>query len=363
MKILHIITDTNIGGAGHQMLTLLDAMSKDFTAEVIVPKNSRLAPILKSKRIKYHEVPHIADQSFSWAGVKAIRRTLKEIAPDIVHTHASFSGRVAARLYRRCKIVHTLHCAFPVPKSRKSFPMRQIMGGINNMFSDRIIATSPVAKTTLLEMGASEKKIRVVYNGVPQAKEFPPDKIAKLREKYNIPQNAFVVAYIARLTEIKGHDYVLDTAKELPFNVIVLFAGDGDYEAHLRERIKNERLNNVRLLGFVSDVDEILAIMDAQINASYVSETSSLSLLQGMSIGKPAIVTNFSGNPYVIENNANGLLVPPCDPEALDDAITNLKNDSDLYEKLSKGAKARYNKQFTATLMAENTENVYRELM
>ena len=345
------------------MLTLLDAMSKDFTAEVIIPENSRLAPVLKSKHIKYHEVPHIADQSFSPAGTKAIHRKLKEIAPDIVHTHASFSGRVAARRYGKCKIVHTLHCAFPVPKSRKSFPMRQIMGCINNRYSDRMIATSPVAKKTLLEMGASEKKIRVVYNGVPQAREFSPDETVKLREKYNIPSHAFVVAYIARLTKIKGHDYVLDAAKELPFNVVVLFAGDGDYEQHLRERIKNERLDNVRMLGFVDDVDEILAIMDVQINASYVSETSSLSLLQGMSIGKPAIVTNFSGNPYVIENKANGLLVPPCDPEALDEAITQLKEDSDTYQWLSKGAIKRYNKQFTAKKMAEETENVYREIL
>jgi glycosyltransferase involved in cell wall biosynthesis len=361
-KILHIITDTNIGGAGHQMLNLLDSMGKDFTAEVMLPENSRLAPLLKQRRIKFYEVPHIAEQSFSWAGVRAIRKKLKEIGPDIVHTHASFSGRVAARLYGKCKIVHTLHCAFPVSKRRKSFPAKQFFGTLNNLFSDRIIATSPVAERTLLDMGAAKKKIRVVFNGVPKAKEYTPSQAAILRRKYKVPEDVFVLTYIARLTEIKGHDYVLDTAKELPYNVMILFAGDGDYEQHLATRIQQENLNNVRLLGFVSEVEELLAIMDAQLNMSYVSETTSLSLLQGMSVGKPAIVTKFSGNVYVIEKGVNGMLVPPCDPEALDEAITNLKNDPELYKRLSEGARMRYSQQFTAKKMAEETEKVYREL-
>lgn len=362
-KILHIITDCNIGGAGHHMLTLLDTMSKGFKAEVIIPENSRLAPILKSKRIKYHEVPHIAARSFSWAGVGVIKRKLKDIKPDIVHTHASLSGRIAARFYGRCKIVHTLHCSFPVPAWRRIFPIKTLSGLINNIFSDRMIAVSPVAKETLLATGARNKKIRVVYNGVVPAAEFPSKKADEIRRKYNIPKDAYVVAYISRLVKIKGHDYLLDTARELPYNVFVLFAGDGDYEDHLKNRIENERLQNVRMLGFIKDVDEIIAITDVQVNASHVSETTSLSLLSGMSAGKPAIVTNFAGNPYVIEEGVNGLLVPICDPEAFDDAITRLKDDPGLYKKLSEGAKQRYTEQFTAKKMAADTENVYKELL
>jgi glycosyltransferase involved in cell wall biosynthesis len=362
-KVLHIITDSNIGGAGHQMLTLIDTLSGDFTAEVILPQNSRLGPALERRKIKYYELPHIAERSFSWAGVGVIRKKLKEILPDIVHTHASLAGRIAARLHRKCKIVHTLHCAFPVEKWRKSFPMKQISGCVNNMFSDRMIATSPVARDTLLQMGASQKKIRVIFNGVPPAEEFPTEKIARLREKFNIPQNNFVVAYIARLTEIKGHDYVFDTAREQPYNVILIFAGDGDYEEHLKQRVENENLNNVRMLGFVENVDEVLAVTDVQINASYVSETTSLSLLQGMSVGKPAIVTNFGGNPFVIKDGENGLLIPVCDPQAMDDAITKLRDDKDLYEQLSIGARLRYSKHFTAKKMTEDTESVYKELL
>jgi len=363
IKILHIITDCNIGGAGHHLLTLLDTFDKNLKVEVMLPENSRLTPILKSKRVRCYEVPHIAARSFSIAGVNAIRRRLKTIRPDIVHTHASLSGRIAARMHGGCKIVHTLHSAYPVPRWRKLFPFKLLSGIINNIFSDRMIAVSPVSKDILLDMGASKSKVRVVFNGVPPAQQFTPDEKAALRNKYDIPQDAFVVAYVARLSKIKGHDYILDMAKELPYNVLVLFAGDGEYENKLKSRIRKEGLTNVRMLGFVAGADEIFAIMDVQINASYVSEATSLALLFGMSVGKPAIVTNFSGNPYVIESGVNGLLVPTCNPEAFDDAITRLKDDTELYDVLSKGAYMRYTERFTAECMTRNTENVYRELL
>ena len=362
-KILHIITDVNIGGAGHHLLALLNNLGKDFTAEVVVPEKSRLIPLLRERNVKYHEVPYIAAQSYSRAGTKVLRRKIKEIRPHIVHTHASLSGRIAARKYGKCKIVNTVHSAYPVPPWRKRFPFKQFSGRVNNKYSDRIIAVSPVTKRILLDMGTAEKKIRVILNGMPPAKEFSSSELSTLREKYNVPQDAFVVSYIARIAQIKGHDCVLDAARELPYNVVILFAGDGDYESHIKSRIEKESLRNVKMLGFVEKVDEILAITDVQINASHVSEATSLSLVSGMSAGKPAIVTNFSGNPYVIENDVNGLLVPPCDPQALDDAITRLRQDKGLYARLCEGAKLRYKQKFSARRMAEETEKVYRELM
>ena len=361
-KVLHIITDANIGGAGHQMLALLDNISQDFQAEVLLPENAHLAPLLESRGIKHEAVPHIAARSFSWAGIFALYRKIRELQPDIVHTHASFSGRIAARMYGRCKIVHTLHCAFPVTGWRRLPPVKLLTGMLNNFFSHRMIATSPVARDVLLALGASDKKIRTIFNGASPAKDYTEEEREKLREKYDIPQDSFVAAYISRLVDIKGHDHVLDAARHLQDGTLILFAGSGEYETHLRNRIRDEQISNVRLLGFVEAVDEILALMDVQVNASYVSETTSLSLLQGMSVGKPAVVTNFSGNPYVIEDGINGLLTPPKDGTAMGNAVARLKNDPKLYAELSEGARKRYSERFTAQHMARNTEKVYLEL-
>jgi glycosyltransferase involved in cell wall biosynthesis len=81
-----------------------------------------------------------------------------------------------------------------------------------------------------------------------------------------------------------------------------------------------------------------------------------------MSFGVPAVVTNTGGNPYVIEHDVNGLVVPENDCDAFRDAIIRLRNDKTLYNKLFDGALRCYGERFTATEMAKNTEVLYKEL-
>ena len=372
-KVLHIITDKNIGGAGHQLLALINAAdSAAFKMEVILPENSQLVPLFAERSIICHEVPNIADKSFSLAGVKTLHAMIKQLKPDIVHTHGSMAGRAAARLCR-VRVVHTRHSVFPVAAWKKRFSMRQLSGLLNNGLSDLVIAVSPAARENLLEMGTSDRKIRTVFNGTPPVKIFTPEETEKLKQKYNIPPDAFVLAIIARLTEVKGHDDVLDAAKTVsnamnagPEALILVAGNDGDGSnrrlAHLERRIADEGIANVRLLGFIKDVDELIAVSDALLNASYGTEASSMSLVQGMSAGRPAVVTDYGGNPYIVQDGINGLVTPTRDPLAMADAIIRLKSDPKLYRQLSDGARQRYAGRFTDKKMAADTEAVYNEL-
>ena len=349
-KVLHIITDTTIGGSTHHLLALLDAMDSKFVPEVILPTGSRLANILDAKGITYHTIANIA--------VKDIVRIVRAVKPNVVHSHGCAPGIIAARKYGRCKIITTMHHTPTVSIFRKIFPF--------SLFSpfkscDAIIATSPHMPNGLVKAGAKKDRIHVIQNGMPPARSYSPVEKDEIRSKYNIPADAFVVAYVSRLGEAKGHDFMLDTAKELPFNVITLFVGDGEQEAHLRARVQKENLANVKMLGFIKDVDEIFAIMDIQVNAAQVQESVSLSLLFGMSVGKPAVVTNGTGNANVISDGENGLVVPYQDTVALDDAITRLKDDPGMYKTLSQGALDRYNSSFTATGMAQATAKLYSQ--
>ena len=359
-KILHIITDSNIGGAGHQILALIGAMDTSaFHNEVILPINALLSPLLAKRGIDFTEVMHIDGRSFSLTGIKMLHKMIKVRAPDIVHTHGSLSGRIAARMYRRCKIVHTRHSVFDLPAWRRCFPVRRLSGFINNIFSDLIIAVSPAAWDNLLQMGTAERKIRLVYNGVPVVQA----SVAGLREKYGISSDAFVLANIARLAEVKGHDDVLDAAKALPQNILVLVAGDGPRRAHLQERINSEGISGVRLLGFIDAVEEVIALSDMLLNASFGTEATSMALIQGMSAGRPAVATDFGGNPYVILDGVNGLITPIRNPKALADAIIKLYSDPELYKRLSKRARQVYEERFTDKKMASETEAVYGELL
>jgi len=334
-KVLHI-ADSSTNNTRHRILTLVDNKSPSFNIEVILHKGSPIAPLLKQRGVRYYELP---------LSMWAIRRKIKELKPDIVHTHGTLSGRIAASFYGGCKIVHTP--GFPVTRKWR-----------HRVFCDRIIAASPTIKDILQNVGVSEKKICLVYDGVSPAWKYSAEQSLKFRSKHNVPHNAFVVTYIAPLSE--AHNYVLDTARELPFNVCILIVGTGEYETYLRNRIKKERLANVRMPNPTSDLDELLAMSDAQIDVPNISETMPLSLLSGLSIGRPAVVTEHV--PNVIEDGVSGLVIPPQDPEALDDAITRLKDDPKMYKLLSQGAAMRYTEQFTAAKMAADTENIYREL-
>jgi len=363
IKILHILTDSNIGGAGHQMLALLNkenGLSRtEFDITVALPQGAKLLPALKEQSINCIELPYLAENSFSRKAVSILLKEMKCLKPDIVHTHAALSGRIAAKLYGKCKIVYTRHSVFdPTPKQKK-FPMRNIIGFVNNFFSHAIIAVSPAAVDNLIQLGTNPKKITTIFNGMPPAKEL--DR-SILRQKYNISPDAFVLLQLARLTEVKGQNDVLDAAKLLP-NALFLIAGDGELRPHLEERIKSENISNVRLLGFITEVEELLAVMDVQLSASFGTEATSLSLVQGMSIGKPAVVTNYGGNPYVIQNGENGLIVPTHDPTAIATAIEKLQTSPKLYRNMTTKARVIYASKFPVQKMVSETTILYRKVL
>jgi len=349
IKVLHVIAERNIGSAGQQLLVLCCNSSPVFELHALIPKDSELNPLLKALKIPC--TLYEANHNTSKAELKAIMREIKKISPDIVHTHATFNGRISIRPIAKFKRVHSQHVV-----EECGFFARLANGSLNL----RAIAASEAARKALLKMGVSDAKIRVVYDGVNAAQDYTNAR-AELRKQFDIPEGAFVAACITELT--KDCAYLLDTAKELPYNVIVLIAranGADDYKTLLEARTENENLQNVRILPNIEDIDKILAITDVQISLPQSPGVIPHSVLCGMSAGKPTISSVF--DKYVVENDMNGLIIAPNDQGALDDAITKLKDDYELYERLSEGAKRRYNERFTAAGMVAKLETIYQEL-
>ena len=99
--------------------------------------------------------------------------------------------------------------------------------------------------------------------------------------------------------------------------------------------------------------------MDVNLNCSIGTETSSLALSEGMSLGVPCIATTFGGNPYMVTDGKNGFLVPERDPAAMAEKICALIDDPALRQKLSAGALAAYAEKFTASAMTRQLEDMY----
>ena len=366
LKILNIISDKNIGGAGRCVLTFLKYYDrKQFAVKVVVPKGSLLKPEIEKLHTKVIEVDGIADKSFDGKAIGKLNRIIKREKPDIVHTHGTVTGRISGRLCGK-KVVYTRHSVFPVsPRIQKGLG-RFLNKHLNEFLSDDIIAVAEAAKENLTDGGIAPEKIKVILNGVEQVKKASDESIANMKEQYGIGAEDFVIGILARLDAVKGHRFLIEAAERLKqegYAIKVLIAGTGDQEEALKALIKEKGLENtVVFTGFLSDVAGFLSLLDVQANASYGTEATSLALLEGMSLGIPAVVSRYGGNPGVITHGENGYLFESKNSKALADFLKKMMEDTEAYGYMQKRAKEIFQEKFTAETYARQIEAVYRGL-
>lgn len=364
IKVVNVISDTNIGGAGKCVLTFLKHYDKSkIDLTIVVPKDSLLIPEIQSLNGKYIETSGIADKSLSREGINCLKKIFKEIKPDIVHSHGCMSARIAARLYGRCKIIYTRHSVFePSPKISKGIG-KVINGFINNKTCDKIIAVAEAAKDNLTATGVRNSKIIVIQNGVKPLEVISDEQKKILRLNYNVADDEFLIGIVARLNEVKGHIYLLEALKMLcdeGFKIKLLIAGTGDYEQNIREKITELGIvHNVIMAGFVTDVTGIMNILDANMNASFGTEATSLSLLEGMSIGVPAIVSDFGGNPGVVTHGENGLIFETKNSLDLYQKLKMFLSDETMRQSMINKSKKIFANKFTAEKNTSDIQNVY----
>lgn len=366
IKILNIITDSNIGGAGRCLLNYMRYCDKtQFDTAVVLPTGSDLKPDLLALGTRLIELPGIAEKSFSLGAIRAMVEIIKQEKPDIVHTHGSFSGRIAAK---RCKalVVFTRHSGFTPPGYLKKGPLHALHGALQCHYADKVIAISPFTAQNLMDGGIPESRIAVMMNGVAPLERPSPEVQRELRQRWNIPDGIFTAGILARLEPYKGQMLLLDAAKILldrGRDFRILIGGAGSQEQELREKIKELGLSEqVKMVGFVKNVAEFLSVLDVQVNSSYV-EASSLSVIEGMTLSVPTVASNCQGNPWLVDDGISGLLFESGDPKDLAEKLTLLMDDPEKPAALGRGARCEYEKRFTGEIYTKNVEDVYRNMI
>ena len=368
IKILNVISDTNIGGAGKCIITYCNNYNKErYEIVVAIPRGSLLKNEIEKTGVKIVEIDGLKDKSLDIPAIKKLKKIIKEENPDIVHTHASLSARIAAKKCKR-KIVYTRHCDFPPSKIYRYKFIRFLNGKFNEYYTDKIIATSEMAKKNLVKQGISDEKIITVLNGVDRFEKITDGEKTTLKKKYKIAENEKVVGYLARLEELKGHKYLFDAAKiikeKTDFKLKYLIMGVGSFENELKKYVDDlEMQNDIIFTGFVSDVQSMLNIIDIQVNASYLSETSNLALIEGMSLGIPTVASIVGGTPNVITTGENGILVEKANPEAMANAIIELLQDVQMFSIMKEKSEEIFEEKFTSTVYADNIEKVYESMV
>ena len=271
IRILHVISDSNIGGAGHQLLNLLKGLSKDsFDIKVVVPHNAKLIKLLDEISIKHEEAPHLAEKSFSARAIWYLYKIIRDYKPDIVHTHAALSARIAARMYMRCKIINTRHCAFPVTSKQKKLKWvvriaEWLLGGLT-------VAVSDSAKEKLIQQGVSDKKIVVVNNGIDISLfKYDEEKRIDTRKELGLSEDTFCVGHVGRFEPEKNHAFLLevfDIIRKQKKSTLVL-VGCGSFDEELKTQAEKLGIkNDVLFLGTCSDISRLYQAFDVFIMPS-----------------------------------------------------------------------------------------------
>ena len=363
IRVLNVISDSNIGGAGRVLLNYLQYADRSrFETMIAVPRGSLLCEPLRELGGVVHEVDGLAERSYHKDDVRTLMELIRKVDPDIVHTHGALSGRIAGR---RCgkAVIYTRHSAFPVPAKLKYPPGRWINKLVNEHYADHIIAVSPAAAQNLTDAGISRKKITVMMNGVAPLTRATDEECAALRAELGLDPNVFTAGILARIEPYKGHLYILEAAEQLKRegrSFRILIAGTGSFENEVRRAITEKGLEHeVLFLGFRSDVAKLLSILDVQLNASYGTEASSIALCEGMSLGVPAVASDYGGNPWQIDDGEDGLIFPSRDSGALARALGRLMDEPETLRQMQKRAVEIFRARFTGEIFARNVERVY----
>ena len=369
MKVLMVISDTNIGGAGKWILEYFRYADKNrFTIKAVVPTGSKLKALYTDAGLPVIECDGIADQSFGLNGVKHLKRIFKSEKPDIVHSHGTMSARIAAKLPFSGvkKVIFTRHSVFE-PQGFFTTPIGKIANRmIHNGTCDKITAVCEAAKKNLTDTGVNPKTIRVIYNGVEPLPLPTEEQRAEARATFGILDSEIACSISARLNPVKGHRSLIEAVHKLSSieNLKFFIAGTGTEEEALKEMVKTYGLQDrVIFTGFLQDVSTLLYATDVLLNCSYGTEACSLAILEAFSLGIPCVATDYGGNPELVKNGVNGIVYPTNDVEALKKALEHIQSDPSQLKSLSVGAKETYQQSFTVEIMAKNIEKVYEELM
>jgi glycosyltransferase involved in cell wall biosynthesis len=192
--------------------------------------------------------------------------------------------------------------------------------------ADKIIAPSEYLKKIIKTWGVAEERIDVIYNAIGSENAFDAD---------NSDAEKIYLLSVGRLVPWKGFGALIDLMPELPEEIKLVIIGGGPEKKRLEDRVKSLELENrVELAGSVPHEKMKEYFAQARIfvlNTGY--EGLSHVLLESMSFGAPVITTNIGGNPELIKNGWNGILVEYDNKKQLKEAIIKLWQDADLRRK------------------------------
>ncbi len=379
MKICHVITRLILGGAQENTLLTCEGLhSRGHEVTLVTgPPRGPEGELLQRARAGGYRVEvvpamrreiHPLRDAVSY---RTLKRLLREIAPDVMHSHSSKAGILARRAANRVggmKIVHTIH-GLPFHRYETGWRNRMYISLERRAGrrTDAIISVADAMTRQALAAGVGRPEQYTTIRSGMEIERFVtrPHEAETFRASLGLPDEAVLCTQVSRIAELKGHADILEADALLNDpRVHFCFVGDGALRGEIQRRIAagghGERYH---LTGLLSP-DRIPAVLhagDVLIHASY-REGLARTLPQAMLAGRPVVSYDVDGAGEVVDDET-GLLVTAGDVAGLARAIGQLADDADLRGRMGAVGRQRARAMFGHEAMVDRIERLYRSLL
>lgn len=378
MRIVHIITRLIIGGA--QENTILSCQGQHdrghhvtlITGPPIGPEGSLLERAQKhGYRVEViNDMRRALHPIRDWRVYRHLIRRLRELKPDVVHTHSSKGGIIGRWAAHRAGvpfIVHTIHgLAFTASTSRAVNSVYRMLEKRTAPVTDKIVCVADEMREQSLAAGiGTPEQYVTIYSGM-ETEPFlnPPVPRDRVRQQLGLNDDHIAVGTIARLFHLKGHDDLLEMAQRLcglfP-NLRFLWIGDGLLRGDFERRIQRMGLTDRFILtGLVppTDIPQLANAIDILVHPSR-REGLARALAQAALAGKPAVTYDIDGNREGVLDGKTGFVVTAFDRGKLEAALVKLIGDQSLRNQFGAAGREFALWRFDARMMVEALERLY----
>lgn len=302
--------------------------------------------------------------------IKGVRALIKKYNPDIVYAHSSKAGAIAraADIGLRNRCVYNPHgWAFNMRCSAKKKAMYTAIEKIAAPFCDKIICISDAEKQSALDKKiCREDKLQVIFNGVDIESYENGVRGAIKRKDLNIPEDAFVVGMVGRMSPQKAPDVFVKMAKqvkdEIP-NAHFIIVGNGNQEDEIRKYAgDNGFSNSLHITGWVDNPMSYVELFDVACLLSRW-EGFGLALPEYMMAGKPIVASRVDAIPNIIRNGENGLLVEVDDDIGASKAVLRILREDGLRKKIVAQGLEDVHNRFNARRVSEEHSKLFNKEM
>ncbi len=375
LRVVHVITKLELGGAQLNTLFTVEHLNREqFDTFLVSGPGGMLAPSASfAERLRIAprlQRPIRPIQDF--LAFRQLRRILKNLQPDIVHTHSSKAGilgRLAARSAHVPVIIHSVHGFSYSP--RQPLWKRTLFCGLEKLVShltSHFIFVARADSETARRQRLVKDNFSLIRSGFPLRRfstAATDDDIGQARRAYQLERYHFVCGMIAPFKPQKGLFHLIAIAERVIRQhptAIFIVAGDGELRGGFEAELKRRGLfQNFRLPGFVREVEKVIDCCDIGVSTA-LWEGLPQSLVQLRLKKKPVVASDIPGNREVIRDGLNGFLVAVDDHRRFSERILELLNNPPLRRQLAEFDKEDFS-EWEAEHMVRQQEALYLRLV